>query len=110
MDVPRETEVKLRVADADRVRARLREIGAALRRPRHFEDNLLFDDANGSLRTQGTVLRLRRTPHGGFLTFKGPREMMAGVKSREERETGVGDPDVLEGILHRLGYRTVFRC
>jgi adenylate cyclase class 2 len=35
--------------------------------------------------------------------------MMAGVKSREERETGVGDPDALEGILHRLGYRTVFR-
>ena len=43
-------------------------------RERHFEDNVLFDDAAGSLRASGTVLRLRATPHGGVLTFKGPRE------------------------------------
>lgn len=109
MDVPRETEVKLRVADADAVRTRLREIGAELRRERHFEDNLLFDDGEASLRSQGTVLRLRRTPHGGVLTFKGPREMHDGVKSREERETAVADADALEGVLRGLGYRPVFR-
>jgi adenylate cyclase, class 2 len=109
MDVPRETEVKVPVADAEALRARLREIGAVLRRERHFEDNLLFDDSGSTLQSQGTVLRLRRTPHGGVLTFKGPREMRDGVKTREERETAVADPDALEGVLRRLGYRPVFR-
>ncbi len=105
----RETEIKLRVADLDGVRRALRGMGATLSRERHFEDNVLFDDAAQSLRGRGTVLRLRRTPGSGVLTFKGPREMAAGVKSREERETTVEDPAALETILRRLGYRPVFR-
>lgn len=106
---PRETEVKLRVRDLGDVRDALRRLGARPVRERHFEENVLFDDAAGSLRAQGTVLRLRRTPRGGVLTFKGPREMSEGVKSREERETDVADPEALDGILRRLGYRPVFR-
>jgi predicted adenylyl cyclase CyaB len=106
---PRETEVKLRVPDFDGVREALRRLGAELARERHLEDNLLFDDGQGSLREHGTVLRLRRTPHSGVLTFKGPREMQEGVKSREERETTVEDPAALEAILTHLGYRRVFR-
>lgn len=109
MDVPRETEVKVRVADAGAVREALVRLGAGLARERHFEDNLLFDDEAGSLREGGLVLRLRRTPRGGVLTFKGPREMEDGVKSREERETAVDQPDVLQAILVGLGYRPVFR-
>lgn len=109
MDGPRETEVKLRVDDRAALRARLVEIGAALRRERHFEDNVLFDDAAATLRSRGTVLRLRRTPHGGVLTYKGPRELRDGVKSREERETAVSDPDTLQEVLRRLGYEPVFR-
>ena len=109
MQAPRETEIKLRVREVEGVRAALRGLGAQHVRERHFEDNVLFDDAAGSLRTLGNVLRLRRTPRGGLLTFKGPREMSAGVKSREERETAVADPEALDGILRRLGYRPVFR-
>jgi len=109
VDVPRETEIKLRVADAAMSRAALARIGAQLARERHFEDNLLFDDRRGSLREGGSVLRLRRTPRGGVLTFKGPREVQEGIKSREERETAVDRPDVLESILVGLGYRSVFR-
>jgi adenylate cyclase class 2 len=78
-------------------------------RERHFEDNVLYDDGYGSLRSAGTVLRLRTTPHGGVLTFKGPREDRDGLKSREERETGVEDPGALRAILERLGYRPLFR-
>jgi adenylate cyclase class 2 len=105
----RETEVKLRVRDVSAVRESLRRAGASLVRERHFEDNVLFDDAAGSLRSRGCVLRLRRTPDGGLLTFKGPRQVQAGVKSREERETPVSDPSALDEILRRLGYRPVFR-
>jgi adenylate cyclase class 2 len=105
----KETEVKLRVASAEEARERLRRAGAQVVRERHFEDNVLLDDEKGTLRAGGTVLRLRRTPHGGVLTFKGPREVEGGVKSREERETAVEDPDQVQAILHRLGYRPLFR-
>jgi adenylate cyclase class 2 len=105
----RETEVKLRVADVSAVREALARAGAVLARDRHFEDNVLFDDREGSLRSGGTVLRLRTTPTGGVLTFKGPREDRDGLKSREERESAVDDPEALRMILRRLGYRPVFR-
>ncbi len=105
----RETEVKLRVPDLAPVRERLQRSGARNLRERHFEDNLLFDDEDRSLQGGGTVLRLRRTPGSGLLTFKGPRQLVEGVKSREERETTVEDPGALETILGRLGYRPVFR-
>ncbi len=109
MAAPRETEVKLRVRDLAVVRETLVRAGAELARARHFEDNQLFDDATGSLRAGGCVLRLRRTADGGLLTFKGPRQVAAGVKSREERETKVADPTALGEILRRLGYRPIFR-
>jgi adenylate cyclase class 2 len=106
---PREVEVKLRVQDTETLRASLRRVGAELVRARHFEDNVLFDDAAGSLRRAGTVLRLRRTAEGGVLTFKGPREVRGGVKSRVELETALAGPGAAHAILERLGYRKVFR-
>jgi len=109
MDEPTEVEVKLRISDPGAARGALRRLGARLARERHFEDNVLFDDAQGSLRARGTVLRLRRTPRGGFLTYKGPRGVRDGVKSREERETAVECPDEVDAILRNLGYRPVFR-
>lgn len=109
MSEPRETEVKLRLESADAMRERLRRLGAVLARERHFEENLLFDDPIGSLRASGTVLRLRQTVRGGVLTFKGPREIQGGIKSREERETSVEAPDQVSAILRHLGYRPVFR-
>ncbi len=106
---PRETEVKIRVVGVAGMREALRRVGARLARERHFEDNLLFDDAADSLRAAGSVLRLRRTSGLSTLTFKGPREIAAGVKSREERETVVDHPQSLQAILVRLGYRPIFR-
>jgi len=109
MAEPRETEVKIRLESPEAARERLRGVGAVLVRERHFEDNVLFDDPGGSLRETGTVLRLRQTPLGGVLTFKGPREVLEGVKSREERETAVDEPEQVRAILRNLGYRPVFR-
>ena len=109
MDESRETEVKLRVASADAARETLRRVGAQIVRERHFEDNVLFDDARGGLRASGMVLRLRQTHFNAVLTFKGPREIEDGVKSREERETAVESPEQVRAILENLGYRALFR-
>jgi adenylate cyclase class 2 len=109
MGGPTETEVKLRLAGPVAARKALARVGATLTRPRHFEDNVLFDDPAGSLQATGTVLRLRTTPHASLLTFKGPRRMEEGVKTREERETLVAEPAALRAILAQLGYQPVFR-
>jgi len=109
MGEPRETEVKIRVASPEAAREKLRRLGAQVVRERHFEDNVLFDDERGTLRASGTVLRLRQTHHSAVLTFKGPREIEGGVKSREERETAVDSPEQVRAILRNLGYRPLFR-
>lgn len=109
MGEPRETEVKIRIESPRAAREKLERLGASLVRERHFEENVLFDDRAGSLRESGTVLRLRETPRGGVLTFKGPREITDGIKSREERETAVEAPEQVRAILRNLGYRPVFR-
>jgi len=104
-----ESEVKLRVADAEGARAALRRLGARITQPRHFEDNVLFDDPARSLAASGRIVRLRRTDHGSFLTFKGPRRVADGIKVREEHESAVGDPDAVERVLRGLGLGPAFR-
>jgi adenylate cyclase class 2 len=99
----------LRVEGPVPAREALERAGAVLVHDRHLEDNVLLDDASGSLASAGELLRLRRTPLGATLTFKGPRTVEGGIKSRSELEARVGDPDALEGILLSLGYRPVFR-
>jgi adenylate cyclase class 2 len=109
MGEPTETEVKIRLASPAAARGALARVGAILVRPRHFEDNVLFDDSRGSLRASGGVLRLRDTPHGSVLTLKGPRHIEEGIKTREERQTLVAEPDAVRDILGRLGYQPIFR-
>ena len=104
-----ETEIKIRIDDPARGREALRGLGARRVRERHFEDNLLFDDDRGVLTASGAILRLRRTPAGGVLTFKGPRKVEHGMKSRRELETAVGDADAMQSILEGLGLRPAFR-
>ena len=106
---PQEIEVKLPAADLAEVRRRLEELGATLEKGRHDESNDLFDDAAGSLAGAGRALRLRRAQGRGILTFKGAAKFTQGVKSREERETAVGEPGEMEAILERLGFRRKFR-
>lgn len=104
-----ESEIKVRMADPESARAAVRAIGAALVRARHFEDNLLLDDADRSLTARGSALRVRRVEDRGVLTFKGPRQVIDGVKSRQEIETGLDGPAAAESILLALGYRPAFR-
>lgn len=44
-----------------------------------------------------------------MVTFKGPRRIVEGIKSRPETESTVSDPDALQAILGALGLRSVFR-
>jgi adenylate cyclase, class 2 len=104
-----EIEVKIPAASLDAVRDRLKASGARALAPAHFEANDLYDDEIGGLAARGCVLRLRRTDRGATLTWKGPSRIEEGAKRREERETGVSDPDEAERILHGLGLRRRFR-
>ena len=90
-------------------RERLSALGARLVRPRHFEDNLLFDDAQAGLRRAGRLLRLRRAVGVATVTWKGPAAYAAGVKSREELELVVSDPDAFQALLAGLGLLPAFR-
>jgi adenylate cyclase class 2 len=107
--MPEESEIKLRVAGPDVARASLERLGATLERPRHFEDNVLFDDRGRSLAARGHVLRIRRVDGRGTLTFKGARRIVEGIKSREELELDVVDPEALRAIVEALGFAPVFR-
>jgi adenylate cyclase class 2 len=105
-----ETEVKLRLADRAAAVRRLRELGATLARPRHLEDNVLYDYPDGRLRAAGRTLRLRRTGEGGgLLTCKGPVQGASLVKARQEAELLVSDPEAMEAILLALGVVPCFR-
>jgi adenylate cyclase class 2 len=106
---PREIEVKLPAADLEAVRERLRRRGAALEKERHDETNDLYDDAQGRIAAAGCMLRVRHVPGEALVTFKGPSRFEQGVKTREERETTVGDDAELGAILGHLGYRRTFR-
>jgi adenylate cyclase, class 2 len=103
-----EVEIKLPLADPDRMRECLTGLGIERRSERMLEQNVLLDSPDASLRGSGRLLRLRRFGDRAVITFKG-----AGVpgkhKMREELETGIEDPDLMQSILARLGYEPSFR-
>jgi adenylate cyclase class 2 len=108
MHGPREIETKLRVGDRAAFEARLSALGAV---PAHADDerNVLYDDAERSLARKGCALRLRTVCGRGILTFKGPADVLAGVKSRVELESGVDEPESVARLVEALGYRPWFR-
>lgn len=108
---PVESEIKLRMPGPGPAREAMARLGARLARPRHFEDNVLLDDAEGSLVGSGRTLRVRRTEAGAVLTFKGPRRDREGVKRREEIEASLpaAEADALLAVLSSIGFAPVFR-
>jgi adenylate cyclase class IV len=106
---PIENEIKIRVDDGlAKARALLRRRGFSIMTPRVFEQNLVLDDAQESLRECGMLLRVRGAGKRGRLgkpggdelvtcTFKGP-EMPGRHKRREERELhGTRGPSAMGG-------------
>jgi adenylate cyclase class 2 len=98
-----EVEVKLRTPDLKAVRRALEAAGATLLKPRVFERNLRYDNADGALTAAGIVLRLRRD-HATRLTYKDNASVERGIVSRFEAEVELNDFDTMDLILKRLGY------
>jgi adenylate cyclase class 2 len=98
-----ELEVKFYLSDLPALRARLEAAGAQLYKPRVHEINLRFDTPSGDLTRGYRVLRLRQDSEAR-LTYKGPGELVDGVRSRQELEFTVSDFETARHFLEALGY------
>lgn len=107
--MPVETEIKIRVDKPAAVRKKLRDLGYEVHAPRVFESNTVFDTVDKQLRSNGELLRLRRTGRAGLVTYKGIANNGGPHKSREEIETTVSDPDATQEIFSRLRLAPAFR-
>ncbi len=130
----RETEVKLRIADAKAFRRALKKLGArtvGAGSGRVHEENVIFDTPQGGLAKHGQLLRIRaetRDLEGKpkkaqpnkrvMVTFKRPVTRPAGEagqaifgshKVREEIEVEVADETKLKEIFEGLGMSGWFR-
>ncbi len=108
-----ETEVKLRCScSASEAGDLLRSQGYAPISERTHEADQLFDLSDQSMRSSDRILRLRKESNASStvwtLTYKGPAER-GRYKTREELETEAAHGEVLQLILHRLGYLPGFR-
>jgi adenylate cyclase class 2 len=103
-----EIEIKLRVPSASTARRMLQAAGFRILRRRAFEDNVVFDTPDLTLRGSGRLLRVRCAGSAATLTYKGPAAP-GKHKSREEIEIGISDAPEAALIFGRLGYRGVFR-
>jgi len=99
----KELEVKFYLSDFPGLRTRLEAAGAQLVQPRVHEINLRFDTPSGDLARSYRVLRLRQDSQAR-LTYKGPGELVDGVRSRQELEFTVSDFETAHRFLAALGY------
>jgi adenylate cyclase class 2 len=99
-----ETEAKFYVTHLERVAAQLDELKALMVQPRVLETNLRFDLPDGSLTSNGRVLRLRRDTQAR-LTYKGAGQNKSGVLDRQEIEFIVEDDQKARQFLEALGYQ-----
>ncbi|MHC1789245.1 class IV adenylate cyclase [Solidesulfovibrio sp.] len=109
MSIADEIETKFAVKSFDAVRAALAAAGG-VRLSRRFEENVVLDDAAGTLRTRDVLLRIRRDAVCK-VTVKLPATVpgLDGLKIRREIETEVADPAALEAIFTALGYHPFLR-
>ena len=104
-----EQEIKLPVPDLEQAGQKLARLGAIENKARHFEDNYLLDTSEQTLQKNKTALRVRMVANKAILTFKGQPDTSAGIKSREEIECELSQPDHLLRIFSRIGFAPVFR-
>ena len=106
--MPREIEIKFRVADLRALGRKLRAAGFRLVTPGTHEMNTLYDLPGEVLRARKQLLRIRKYGSTWTLTDKS-----GGIKarhsSRVELETGVADGKAMDAILRGLGYSPTFR-
>ena len=104
-----ENEVKVRIDDQHDFLRRLGRLSPTPLTKRHFEDNFILDDSDRSLRSRQSLVRVRLTGDGAWLTFKGPPRPGGLFKRREELESAVSDGRETLAILRKIGLRVSFR-
>jgi adenylate cyclase class 2 len=112
---PIEVEVKIAVTSAARVRKILREAKFSVANPRVFEQNLVLDNARGSVRASGLLLRVRTSGkriagQTALCTFKGPAtDTPTHHKQRVEREFTASNVDECLAVFAGIGFHPAFR-
>ncbi|TAJ43823.1 class IV adenylate cyclase [Methanofollis fontis] len=98
-----EIEAKIRVADLPKVRARLLQIGAS---SPTFSDqrDVYYNHPQRDFVATDEALRIRYEGERCTITYKGPKIVTAGAKTREEFNLSVESGEVAENILQRLGF------
>lgn len=104
-----ECELKYLDVDLDKLSERLSMAGDTCQ-GRYFETNMVFDDADRSLKSAAILLRLRSKQGQSVLTVKHPPAIQkpSALKVYEEIETRVDDGDAMKKALEALGYRVAF--
>jgi len=113
--MPVETEIKFRLdqsADLAGFNARLQSAGFALKTPRSFESNVLYDTPDRQMRARTEILRIRNYAGHCLLTHKrlpdsGPGEDTH--KHRIETETEVSNGDALAQVFLSIGLVPAFQ-
>lgn len=100
-----EIEIKFPVRDVKATNDKLKRLGFQIAVGRHWEKNLLLDDKDAGLKGSGKLLRIRKTPSGQSLTFKGPISATSKLKHREEIECKCEDAGLMVRILEEIGYK-----
>lgn len=103
-DKDQELEVKFFIADLKAQEQRIMAHGAHLVHARVHEVNLRFDTSDGELKRGYRVLRLRQD-EAAHLTYKGPGDILDGVRLRQELEFEVSDFSTARAFLLALGYQ-----
>ncbi len=104
-----EIEVKVPVDGLEAIRLKATSLGYPLAAERHFESNVLYDFPGRALGAVGCMLRIRQTPRGGLLTFKGKVVQHESYKVRPEHETWCDDASEARQIVEAIGLRPFFK-
>src|SRR5436305_1184558 len=103
-----EIEVKISIPDAAAIRTVLRQKRFRVHKPRVFEQNLVLDDAQGSVKARNLLLRLRTAGKIVTCTFKN-KEIPGVHKRREEREFHLDDLSEGLAVFAGLGYTPTWK-
>ncbi|MDI6718934.1 MAG: class IV adenylate cyclase [Methanomicrobiales archaeon] len=101
-----EIEAKVRVADLDAVRARLKARGSRLS-GRSVERDVYYNAPHRDFGETDEALRMRYAGSSCVVTYKGPKRPGSGLKVRDELNVGVEPGGEFEQILRNLGFRAV---
>ena len=106
-----EVEIKFPVPDPGGLTRRLLDAGFRVETPRTFERNILYDTPDRRLRSQTSILRVRKYGERWVVTHKclpKNNDPDARHKHRDETETEVEDGQAIGHIFAQLGFPPAF--